>query len=67
MIVFDGEVLTFKCKECNTTFEKLLGYGPVCPNKPMRKEMLEKNPPVCPKCKSKNVKQTFWSRINHPY
>ena len=67
MIIHDGEILTFKCKDCGSTFKRILGYGACCPNIFMRKEILRKNPPVCPECNSMNVKQTLWSRINHPF
>lgn len=65
-MIIDGEILDFECKECGFKFKHIIGYGPICPNPIVRRDSLRKKPPVCPACKSKNVKQTFQSRINHP-
>lgn len=65
-MIIDGEILNFKCKDCGSKFKRMIGYGPICPNPVLRRELLRKNPPVCPKCKSKNVTQTFWSKLLYP-
>lgn len=65
-MVIDGEILDFKCKECGFKFKHIIGYGPICPNPWLRHEMLKKNPPQCPKCRSFNVRQTILRKILHP-
>lgn len=61
--IVDGEILTFKCQECNHKFKHIIGYGPVCPSSWLRKKKLKENPPICPHCGSKNVKKPFWSSV----
>ena len=65
-MIIDGEILDFKCTNCNFKFKHIMGFGPICPNPEMRRESLKKNPPICPKCKSKNVSQTLLSKLMHP-
>ena len=65
-MIIDGEILTFRCKDCGNKFSHMIGYGPICPTPWLRHEMLKKNPPQCPKCNSLNVKQTLLSKILHP-
>lgn len=31
-MIIDDEILTFKYKDCKPIFNKLLGYGSICPN-----------------------------------
>lgn len=60
-MIIDGEELRMVCKDCGHRFKHVIGYGPVFPSISLRKRMLKEYPPVCPKCKSKNVKQrSFW-------
>lgn len=54
-IIFDGEALDYECLECGNKFERLIDYGCCCPNKWMRKQILEKSPTVCPNCHSRHV------------
>lgn len=66
IMIIDGEILVFKCKDCENKFSHMIGYGPFCPNSNMRRDSLRENPPICPKCNSKNVSQTWWSKLIHP-
>lgn len=65
-MLIDGEILIFKCKECENKFTHMIGYGPICPTPWLRRQILEENPPVCPNCQSLNIRQTILSKILHP-
>lgn len=61
-MIIDGEELKMICKDCGHKFEHIIGYGPICPTSMFRKQKLTENPPVCPKCHSKNVKRcSIWN------
>lgn len=53
----DGEVLYYECMGCGHNFERMVGYGGICPNEWTRKKVLETYPTVCPKCKSHDVER----------
>lgn len=57
MGLIDGEELTYVCNNCGHKFRWIVGYGPVCPNPILRAQLLKKNPPQCPHCKSRDVKR----------
>ena len=57
MTIIDGEELTMICQECGTRFKHIIGYGSICPSPWLREKKLKENPPVCPKCGSKECKR----------
>lgn len=65
-MLIDGEILIFKCIDCENKFSHMIGYGPICPNPFLRRQILKENPPRCPKCQSFSVRQTILSKILHP-
>lgn len=56
-MIIDGEELKYECMSCGAKFKWIIGYGPVCPSPWLREKKLKEHPPVCPHCKSKNVKR----------
>lgn len=57
MMICDGEILIMECEKCGHRFRHIIGYGPICPTPWLRRKRLKENPPVCPECGSKNVKE----------
>lgn len=56
-MIIDGEELRMQCKRCGKKYMHIIGYGPICPNEWMRREILKKNPPQCPICDSSDYKR----------
>ena len=60
-MIIDGEELKMVCQDCGNKFKYIIGYGPVYPTFGLQKQKLRENPPICPKCHSKNVKRcSIW-------
>ena len=57
-IIIDGEELKMVCQSCGNHFKHIIGYGPLCPTPWLRNKILKENIPVCPKCGSKNCRQS---------
>ena len=56
-IIYDGEVLDYKCLECGSRCERLIDSECCCPGEFWRKKCIQENPTVCPKCGARNVER----------
>lgn len=54
-MIFDGIEAKMVCRDCGFKFRRIVGTGPACPTARLVDQILKKNPPACPACRSKNV------------
>lgn len=63
-MIEDGEVMKCRCGRCGHEFEWVIAYGLEAPSDSLKNELLEADPPKCPKCGSHDFEEiTLWDRI----